>query len=202
LEAFIHTLETLSPTLIYCCLFAIAYIENVFPPSPSDVIVVFGGYLVGLGTIDFTLALVLTTIGSITGFMTMYKVGDWFGEAIIEKKRFTFLPLESIHKVEEWFRKYGYWVIVANRFMSGTRAVVSFFAGLSKLRLVRTTVLCGISALVWNWLMLYAGALLGKNWNSIALYLSTYSQIITGVIIFAFVVWGIRRLYIRNKANV
>jgi membrane protein DedA with SNARE-associated domain len=50
--------------------------------------------------------------------------------------------------------------------------------------------------------MLYAGALLGKNWNSIALYLSTYSQIITGVIIFAFVVWGIRRLYIRNKANV
>ena len=202
METFIHTLETLSPTLIYCCLFAIAYIENVFPPSPSDVIVVFGGYLVGLGTIDFTMALILTTVGSITGFMTMYKVGDWFGEAIIEKKRFTFLPLESIHKVEEWFRKYGYWIIVANRFMSGTRAVVSFFAGLSKLRLLRTTILCGISALVWNWLMLYAGALLGKNWNSIALYLSTYSQIITGVIIFAFVVWGIRRLYIRNKANV
>ena len=194
MEAFVHTLETLSPTLIYCCLFAIAYIENVFPPSPSDVIVVFGGYLVGLGTIDFTAALILTTIGSITGFMTMYKVGDWFGEAIIEKKRFTFLPLESIHKVEEWFRKYGYWIIVANRFMSGTRAVVSFFAGLSKLRLVRTTILCGISAFVWNWLMLYAGALLGKNWNSIALYLSTYSQIITGVVISAFVAWGIRRL--------
>jgi membrane protein DedA with SNARE-associated domain len=201
LETFIHTLQTLSPTLIYCCLFAIAYIENVFPPSPSDVILVFGGYLVGLGTIDFLLALVLTTIGSITGFMTMYKVGDWFGESIIEKKRFTFLPLESIHKVEEWFRKYGYWIIVANRFISGTRAVVSFFAGLSKLRLVRTTILCGISALVWNWLMLYAGALLGKNWNSIALYLSTYSQIITGVIISAFAVWGIHRLYIRSKAN-
>jgi len=201
LETFIHTLQTLSPTLIYCCLFAIAYIENVFPPSPSDVIVVFGGYLVGLGAIDFTSALIVTTIGSITGFITMYKVGDWFGKSIIEKKRFTFLPLESIHKVEEWFRKYGYWIIVANRFISGTRAVVSFFAGLSKLRLVRTTILCGISALVWNWLMLYAGALLGKNWNSIALYLSTYSQIITGVIISAFAVWGIRRLYIRNKAN-
>jgi membrane protein DedA with SNARE-associated domain len=201
LESFVHTLETLSPTLIYCCLFAIEYIENVFPPSPSDVIVVFGGYLIGLGTIVFTLALILTPIGSITGFMTMYKIGDWFGEAIIEKKRFTFLPLESIHKVEEWFRKYGYWIIVANRFLSGTRAVVSFFAGLSKLRMLRTTILCGISALIWNWLMLYAGSLLGKNWNSIALYLSTYSQIITGVIISAFVVWGIRRLYIRNKAN-
>ncbi|MGA7160477.1 MAG: DedA family protein [Bacteroidota bacterium] len=201
MESFIHTLENLSPTLIYCCLFAIAYIENVFPPSPSDVIVVFGGYLVGLGTINFPAALVLTTIGSITGFMTMYKVGDWFGESIIEKRRLTFLPLESIHKVEEWFRKYGYWIIVANRFLSGTRAVVSFFAGLSKLRLVRTTILCGLSALIWNWLMLFAGSLLGKNWNSIALYLSTYSQIITGVIISGFAIWGIRRLYTRNKLN-
>jgi membrane protein DedA with SNARE-associated domain len=98
LEAFIHTLETLSPTLIYCSLFAIAYIENVFPPSPSDVIVVFGGYLVGLGTIDFTLALVLTTIGSITGFMTMYKVGDWFGEAIIEKRGSPFFRWKAFTK--------------------------------------------------------------------------------------------------------
>src|SRR3972149_3231653 len=74
LEPFIHTLESLSPALIYCSLFAVAYIENVFPPSPSDVVVVFGGYLVGLGTIDFTVALAVTTTGSITGFLTMYKV--------------------------------------------------------------------------------------------------------------------------------
>ncbi len=201
MDSFIHTLATLSPALIYCCLFAIAYIENVFPPSPSDVIVVFGGYLVGLGTIDFTIALVLTTVGSITGFLTMYKIGDWFGEAIIEKKKLAFLPIESIHTVERWFRKFGYWIIVANRFLSGTRAVVSFFAGLSKLRIAQTTLLCGISALAWNGLMLYAGSLLGKNWNSIALYLTTYSQIVTGMVITGLIVWGVRRLYIRNKSN-
>lgn len=201
IESVVHWLATLDPLLIYCILFAIAYIENVFPPSPSDVIVVFGGYLAGLGTIDLSTALVLTTIGSTTGFLTMYKVGDWFGETIVEKRRLAFLPIESIHKVEEWFRKYGYWIIVANRFLSGTRAVVSFFAGLSKLRVVRTAFLCAVSALAWNWLMLYSGALLGKNWNSIALYLSTYSQIITGVVVFALAVWGIRWLYLRGKEH-
>jgi membrane protein DedA with SNARE-associated domain len=201
LESFINTLESLSPALIYCSLFAIAYIENIFPPSPSDVVVVFGGYLVGLGTIDFMTALAITTVGSITGFLTMYKVGDWFGESIIEKRKLSFLPLESIHRVEDWFRKYGYWIIVANRFLSGTRAVVSFFAGLSKLELLRTTLLCGVSALVWNWLMIYAGALLGRNWNTVALYLSTYSQIVTGVVLSGLAMWGARRLYLRSKQS-
>jgi membrane protein DedA with SNARE-associated domain len=201
LESFINTLESLSPILIYCSLFAIAYIENLFPPSPSDVVVVFGGYLVGLGTIDFTTALGITTVGSIAGFLTMYKVGDWFGESIIEKRKLSFLPLESIHRVEDWFRKYGYWIIVANRFLSGTRAVVSFFAGLSKLELLRTTLLCGVSALVWNWLMIYAGALLGRNWNTVAIYLSTYSQIVTGAVLSGLAVWGARRLYLRSKKS-
>jgi len=201
LESVVHMLAGLSPALIYTVLFAISYIENVFPPSPSDVIVVFGGYLAGLGTIDIWSALALTTAGSAFGFLTMYKVGDWFGQSIVEQRRFSFLPTESIHKVEEWFRKYGYWIIVVNRFLSGTRAVVSFFAGLSKLEVVRTTSLCAISALAWNWIMLYSGSLLGKNWNSIALYLSTYSQIITGLVITAFAVWGIRWLYLRGKNN-
>ena len=201
LESTVHALAGMSPALIYVVLFAISYIENVFPPSPSDVVVVFGGYLAGLGTISIWNALALTTAGSALGFLTMYKVGDWFGQRIVEQKRFAFLPIESIHKVESWCRRYGYWIIVGNRFLSGTRAVVSFFAGLSKLEVFRTTALCALSALAWNWIMLYSGSLLGKNWNSIALYLSTYSEIITGLVITAVVVWGVRWLYRRGKDN-
>lgn len=201
MESFIHTLESLSPALIYFLLFAIAYVENIFPPSPSDVIVVFGGYLVGLGRIDFAVTVAFTTAGSITGFLTMYKVGEWFGESIIERRKLAFLPLENIHKVEDWFRAYGYWIIVANRFLSGTRAVVSFFAGLSKLKVMRTTLLCGLSALVWNGLMIYAGALLGKNWNAVVLYLSTYSRIVSGLVLFVLITWGLRRLYVRRKKS-
>ncbi|HTR82386.1 MAG TPA: DedA family protein [Bacteroidota bacterium] len=200
-ESFVHTLASLNPFLIYCSLFAISYIENIFPPSPSDVVVVFGGYLCGLGTITLSTALIVTTLGSATGFLTMYMVGDWFGAAVVERKRFRFLPLENIHKVEEWFRKYGYWIIVANRFLSGTRAIVSFFAGMSKLKIVQTTLLCAVSALIWNWLMLYSGSFLGSNWNSITVYLSSYGEIITGVIIFSLVVWGVRWLYLRGKTH-
>lgn len=185
METIITYLQQLSPLWVYAAIFFIAYIENIFPPSPSDVMIVAGGYLVGIGNIDFTTALVIATIGSTSGFMSMYKIGDWFGLKIIETGKIKFLPLESVHQVESWFRKYGYWLIIANRFLSGTRAVVGFFAGMAEVKFIPTTILCFISALVWNGILIYAGTLVGENWESIGAYLTTYSQIVTALIVIA-----------------
>ena len=159
--------------------------------------IVAGGYLVGVGHIDFFTALLIATIGSTTGFMTMYKIGDWFGLRIIETGKIKFFPLESVHKVEIWFRHYGYWLIIVNRFLSGTRAVVGFFAGMAEVKFIPTAILCFVSAFIWNWILVYAGTLLGENWGSIGFYLKTYSQVVTGLVvtglIFLFIVWYRRR---------
>ncbi len=199
LETTIHFLQSLNPIWVYCIIFAIAYIENIFPPSPSDMVIVFGGSLIGIGTIGFFPALFITTLGSTLGFMTMYKIGEWTGVSVIEKRKFKFLPIESIHKVEKWFQKYGYWLIVVNRFLSGTRAVVSFFAGVSQLNLLITTILCFFSALVWNGILLYAGTLLGNNWENIETYFSTYSTTVTIIIILIIVVWLVRYFIKKRK---
>lgn len=199
IESLLASISTLNPLWIYGVLFAIAYIENIFPPSPSDLLIVFGGSLVGIGKLSFLPALVSATAGSTLGFVTMYIIGDWFGLAIIEKKRIGFLPLDAIHKVEAWFRRYGYWIIVANRFMSGTRAVISFFAGMSELRLGKTTVLCFLSALVWNAILIYGGTLLGANWRNIGDYLSAYSRVITLLIGLIAAAWFVIWLYRKKK---
>jgi membrane protein DedA with SNARE-associated domain len=188
LETLILYFQQLSPIWVYVAIFFIAYIENIFPPSPSDIIIVAGGYLVGVGHIDFFTSLFIATIGSTTGFMTMYKIGDWFGLKIIEKGKIKFLPLESVHKVETWFRHYGYWLIIANRFLSGTRAVVGFFAGMAEVKFVPTAILCFLSALVWNGILIYSGTLVGENWESIGFYLSTYSQIVTTLLVTAVII--------------
>ena len=199
IESLLASLSTLNPLWIYGVLFAIAYIENIFPPSPSDLLIVFGGSLVGIGKLSFLPALLSATAGSTLGFVTMYIIGDWFGLAIIEKKRIGFLPLDAIHKVEAWFRRYGYWIIVANRFMSGTRAVISFFAGMSELRFGKTTVLCFLSALVWNAILIYGGTLLGANWRNIGDYLSAYSRVITLLIGLIAAAWFVIWLYRKKK---
>ncbi|MDP1677385.1 MAG: DedA family protein [Bacteroidota bacterium] len=187
METIISTLQQLNPIWVYLTIFAIAYVENIFPPSPSDLLIVAGGYLVGIEHIGFIETLIIATIGSTTGFMTMYKIGDWFGLSIIEKKKIKFLPIESVHKVEDWFRRYGYWLIVVNRFLSGTRAVVGFFAGMAEVKFVPTALLCFVSALIWNGILIYAGTLVGANWESIGIYLSTYSQIVTSLLVIGIV---------------
>jgi membrane protein DedA with SNARE-associated domain len=198
---FIGYLQTLSPALVLATVFLIAFIENIFPPSPSDVIIVFGGSLVGIGRVGFAETLLWATLGSTLGFMVMYKIGDWFGVKILEKGKIKFIPPEAVKKVDEWFRKYGYWIIIGNRFLAGTRAVVSFFAGMAELNLLRTTILCFVSALVWNAILITGGYYLGNNWERIGFYLSTYSQIVTAVIVVAALVLLARYFYMKNNGR-
>ena len=189
METIITYLSQLDPFWVYCTIFLIAYVENIFPPSPSDVLIVAAGYLVGIDHIEIIPALLIATLGSTTGFMTMYKIGDWFGIKIIETGKLKFIPLDSVHKVENWFRKYGYGLIVANRFLSGTRAVVGFFAGMAEVKFLPTAILCFISAMIWNFILIYSGTLVGKNWEVIGSYIATYSKIVTVIVTIAVIVW-------------
>lgn len=198
MEPLINTLQSLDPLLILFLLFSVAFIENIFPPAPSDVMIVLGGALVGLGHIGFVQTLLFATAGSITGFMLMYKIGDWFGDHILERGKISFIKLSTVHKVEEWFRKHGYWVIVVNRFLAGTRAVVSFFAGMSEMKFSITVALCAVSALTWNTILVSGGYLLGHNWQQIEGYLGTYSRIVTVIVVLVAIGFTIR-YFVKKK---
>ncbi len=198
MQDLLKSLSGLDPLWIYAVIFLIAYIENIFPPSPSDIIIVFGGALAAIGRGTFYMALLAGTLGSTLGFMTMYWIGIWFGKRIIEAGRIKFIPLDNVHKLEGWFSRFGYWIIVVNRFLAGTRAVVSFFAGISRLDLFRTVVLSFVSSLAWYSLLIYAGYTLGRHWERFMLYLTTYSQIVTGFILVVLVIILVRYLMRRN----
>lgn len=201
LESAIEFLQTLSPFGVLAFVFFTTYIENLFPPSPSDVLLVFCGTLVGLGTVGFLPMFLVATAGSITGFLSMYWIGHTFGSRLIEKRKIPFLPLDAVEKVEEWFRRYGYWLIVVNRFLTGTRAVISFFAGLSKLHLPTTTLLCGVSAAVWNIIMIWLGYKVGENWQQIEVWLGRYSQVVFGILIVIVIIFVIRWIANNNSKN-
>jgi membrane protein DedA with SNARE-associated domain len=132
----------------------------------------------------------------------MYWVGQRYGTRIIESGKVSFLPKEAVHKAEDWFRHYGFWVIIANRFLSGTRAVISMVAGISELPLGTTTMLSGVSAAVWNGILLFAGFTLGKNWTRMDDYLQLYGKVLLGIAlgIIALVV-GIRAWHKRTKPS-
>jgi len=199
-ETIMSFLSNVNSVYIYLAVFLIAYIENIFPPFPSDLIVAFCGYLAGIDRVSIILVILISTFGSATGFMTMYQLGKFFGIKIVERGKLKFISLKSIKTIERWFEKYGYWVVIVNRFLAGTRAVVSFFTGLSELNFKKTTVLSSISALLWNSIIIFFGYLLGKNWHQIGYYLDRYTILITCIVVLVIIFFFLKHL-IRVKFN-
>jgi len=199
-ESILSELSSFPPVWIYITLFLFAFVENVFPPSPSDFVVVVGGSLIATGSINFFPTLILTTLGTVIGFMVLFYIGSTVDKKVIHSGKFKFIPVDAIDKVEIWFKKYGYGIILANRFMPGTRAVISFFAGLSHLDVKKTIILSTISAFAWNTLILYLGYLFGDNVELVDQYLTTYTNIVIGITI-VIVLFFIIRIYLRKKKS-
>jgi len=201
IEHILEFISQLTPFWIYVALFFFSFIENVFPPSPSDLVVVVGGSLIGTGELHFVPTLIITTVGSVIGFMTLFYIGTQLDRKVIQAGKIKFISIEALTKVETWFKKWGYWIILANRFLPGTRSVISFFAGLSELDARKTTLLATISAFVWNAIIIYLGVIFGNNIEVIDKYLSAYKNIawiITGLVVAIIL---IRIIFRKRKAR-
>ena len=199
-ESILNEISSFPPVWIYVTLFLFAFVENVFPPSPSDFVVVVGGSLIATGSINFIPTLILTTLGTVIGFMVLFYIGSTVDKRVIHSGKYKFIPIDTINKVEIWFKKYGYGIILANRFMPGTRAVISFFAGLSHLDVKKTIILATISAFAWNALILYLGYIFGDNVELVDHYLTTYTNIVIGITV-VIALFFITRFYLRRKKS-
>ncbi|GMU95124.1 DedA family protein [Ignavibacterium album] len=196
-EEILTRISELSPIWIYLTIFFFAFIENLFPPSPSDMVIVVGGSLVGASDLHFVPVLIFATGGSLVGFLTAFAIGWQIDKRILHSGKIKFLTIESVEKVENAFRKYGYFLIIANRFLPGTRAVISFFAGMSRLNVHYTVLLSAASALIWNSILISLGIVFGENIQKVDAFLSTYNQIVIAatavVIIFLIIRYFIKK---------
>ena len=201
LQQIISFIGTLDPTFIYITLFFFSFIENILPPAPSDFVVIFGATLVAKSTLGFIPILILTSIGSATGFIVMYYLGEFLGDKLIRSGKMKFIKMESLEKADKFFHKYGYKIIIINRFLPGTRAVVSFFCGLHKLKPLQTFIYAAVSSFFWNILLISLGVTLGHNLELIDFYLTQYSRVIFALIIIAAVLFLIRFLIKKKKSK-
>lgn len=193
--------ESISPESILIITFIFQYLENIFPPSPSDVILLFVGSLSGIGLVDFFLLYFIATAGSTLGFFTMFIVGKFFGEKIIDQGKVKYISKEKIEKARLWFNRWGYWLVVGNRFLSGTRAIVSFFSGIAELSTYKSIILAGISASLWNLIILYLGFSLGKNWHLAVFYIELYWRLVLAIIFLVLIFLGIYFFLIKKRTK-
>ena len=153
--------------VLYLLLFASAVLENLFPPVPGDTITVLGAFFVGKGILSFPIVYAATTLGSTCGFMILFYVGYFLEREFFMKMDLPVFSAKSIISAEKWFEKYGYYVVLANRFIPGIRSVISLAAGIAILRPRRVFTFALASAAVWNFVWIYTGYTLGSNWEQV-----------------------------------
>jgi len=167
LDGFLNFLNSLPDFLIYFFLGLSAFVENIFPPIPGDTITALGAFLVGTQRLHFLGVYFSTTIGSLFGFMFLFWIGSLLGKRFFVDRDYRFFKAEDIIRAEEWYRKYGYFLVLMNRFFPGIRSVISIAGGISRLRVLRVAFLAFISCAVWNLIWMAFGYMLDSNWETV-----------------------------------
>ena len=167
LDKLLDFIRSLPDSLIYISLGLSAFVENIFPPIPGDTVTAFGAFLVGAKRLNFLGVYISTTVGSLAGFMFLFLVGGWLGRRFFMERDFWFFKAKDIIRAEEWFRRFGYFLVLLNRFFPGIRSVISIAGGISGLRIFRVAFLALISCSVWNLMWIALGYMLGSNWETV-----------------------------------
>ncbi|MFN3595639.1 MAG: DedA family protein [Rubricoccaceae bacterium] len=177
--AFADWLRVQPPLAIYAVVALVAFLENVIPPIPGDILIVIAGYFVGVGVVAFAPVCASATAGSAAGFMVLYAVGRALGDAIDDPRRLRWLPSGPVGTVRAWLARWGYAVVAVNRLLSGARAVISLLAGASRLDARRCALWATVSAALWTALLAGAGYVVGSEWERVVPFLRAYGRLVT-----------------------
>ena len=115
------------------------FLETVFPPIPSEVIMSVAGVTAAKGQMSLVLAIVSGTAGAMLGNIFWYLVARALGiirlRPFIERHgRWLTLNWREVERAEGWFRQYGTFFVFLGRMLPTVRSLVSVPAGLLKMR--------------------------------------------------------------------
>jgi len=177
LDEFLHTLEHGPKHWAYGLVGAASAVEYVVPPIPGDTIVLFAVVLAARAQLHWALVYALMTLGAVGGGLLAWAFGLWLAEHEGQWPAFMKRPtiVRALDAVRRGYRKNGPMYLTVNRFLPALRAFFFVGAGLSRMRAWEVVVFGGISAAVWNALLLGLGYVVGHNWEAMVDIMERYT---------------------------
>ena len=168
------------------------FLETVFPPIPSEVIMPNAGVAAAHGRLTLFGVIASGTTGAMLGNMFWYLFARVIGLArfrpFIEKHgRWLTLDWYDIEKAERLFGRFGSAIVAVGRLLPTIRSVVSIPAGLLQMRLRNFLIWSTLGTTAWTAALALAGYLLGKQFKDINQVLGPLSTAIIVFIILAYI---------------
>lgn len=177
----------------YSGIVLLMFVENVFPPIPSELIMPLAGYLAAQGSLSLPGVVLAGMLGSVLGALPLYYAGRTFGEKRLKSfanrhGRWLTFSGADIDRANVWFSKHGNKVIFAGRLVPGVRSLISIPAGIAKMNLASFVAYTAVGTGLWAGLLAYAGFFLGSNFAEVGRYLNLASAIILTLIALIYVI--------------
>ncbi|AJA47644.1 hypothetical protein CPAST_c15690 [Clostridium pasteurianum DSM 525 = ATCC 6013] len=168
----------------YSVLFISLMLELIALPLPGETLMSYCGYLVYIGTLNWTISVILAALGTIIGITISYFIGRTLGIDFLNKfGRYLHIKPESFEKVSKWFEKYGCGILVISYFIPGVRHLTGYFAGITKISLKKFSVSAYAGAFLWSFTFITLGKFLGSGWSRFHTYIKRYFVFITVVLV-------------------
>lgn len=166
------------------------FLDNVFPPIPSEVVLPLAGIAASNGAFPLWSALAWATAGSLASALLWYFLAVWLGTARLRRgvDRVPLMSGADVDRANAWFLRHGRKAVFFGRMVPGVRSLISLPAGFTRMHLAWFGVLTAAGSLIWNAIFILAGYLLGESWSIIQPY-SRVLEIVAVVGVLALVVW-------------
>lgn len=185
----------------YFGLFALLMFGIAGLPIPDETLLMFSGYLISKGQLNWTLAFVFSFAGSVSGISISYLMGRFVGQPVLFRYgRFVGITPAHLDSVRRWYGKTGEWLLMAGYYVPGVRHFTALVAGMSRLDYRVFALFAYSGAAIWVATFLGIGYVVGENWevalNLIHRYMAV--AIVAGIMIIG-LVWWLRMRSVRKS---
>ena len=172
------------------------FLENLWPPIPSEIILPLAGFTAAQGGFTIVEAVAFATAGSLLGAWLLYGLGRVFGHErlVAIAERMPLVRADDIDRTTAWFRRHGGKAVFFGRMLPVFRSLISIPAGLEKMRFWLFSLLTLLGSAIWNTVFIGLGFVLGESWDVIGPWADSLQYLVLAVVAAVILVWVIRRI--------
>jgi membrane protein DedA with SNARE-associated domain len=183
---------------------ALMFLENLFPPIPSELIMPLAGFAAARGQMSFTLAALAGIAGTLLGNAFWYELARAIGSARIRPLfarygRWFAVDDKDFDKAEATLKRHGPVALFFGRLLPGIRTVISIPAGFALIPRRVFYLWTALGSAIWIVFLTTAGYWLEEHYDKVEGWLSPLSYVVVGGIVAAYL-WHIWSTRVRKDA--
>jgi membrane protein DedA with SNARE-associated domain len=185
-------------TLGYGGIGLLMFLENIFPPIPSEVIMPLAGFGVLQGKLGFMPTVLAGVTGTMLGTLPWYALGRQVGHVRLaawadRHGKWLFISARDLNRAHDWFTRYGKAVVFFGRLIPGVRTFISVPAGACRMPLWAFCLYSALGTSLWVGILTWAGYTLGAHYTVLETYMGVISKIVLVSLVLGTAAWLWRR---------